>query len=138
METTVLDALIEADQLIGRVSLDDEFAFYEQLYRTSCKITETHAFFFCHHFPLDPGHELFFPFQRDQNVFAPPDTLPLGPGPSSWVVRHNREYVLDRSNVSVQRSGQTFGTGDLTRSIVHVPVREWIGKNHGQVSGVLS
>ncbi|HXE57109.1 MAG TPA: GAF domain-containing protein [Gemmatimonadales bacterium] len=71
----------------------------------------------------DPSRQRFRFFAHGEDRGAvPPEERPLGRGPTSWVVRHRRPYVVNAPDDPVQTAGETFGTAHRSGSAVHVPM----------------
>ncbi len=111
----VLAALAEAS---GR--LLDPAALAEEVLAQAARLVEVDAFYLALY---EPGREeLHFVIQHDRGRNVAGVVRPLGRGPTSWVVRHRRAYlVLDQAD-PIQTSGETFGSDERCASALHIPL----------------
>lgn len=115
------------------------YPLYETLHRTAAVFGPVDAFYVCLY---EPGAErLHFVYNFDADILDDPLTIPLGEGPTSYVVRNQRPFVLrDDEGRTVHDSGISFG--DMQRvslSAVHVPMcLPTAPEEEEQVIGVVS
>jgi DNA-binding CsgD family transcriptional regulator len=133
----LLDILLQAEHEIAAVRSGDPYALYELLHEIASRIAHTDAFYIALYSEAD--ETLFFPYKIDGRIHDTPSTVSLGKGPSSWVVRYNKPFVLNTENEATQRAGGSFGVQErASRSAVHVPLRAINENGHEEVIGVLS
>jgi len=134
---SLLEVVITADREISAFPPQDPHGFYELLHRTACRIAEVDSFYVCLY--LEADGTLFFPFNIDRQAYDDPVTLPLGEGPTSWVIRNRCGLVLSEETQTIHRGGIAFGdTRQISRSAVHLPMcaSDWQGME--TVLGVIS
>jgi transcriptional regulator with GAF, ATPase, and Fis domain len=118
----LLAVLIEAEQQISAVENSDAYTLYDRLYRIAQKMVPTDAFYVAQYSASD--QTLFFPFNVDNDIYDEPLTIPIGHGPTSWVVRHGKAFILQGENVQIQNGNINFGNlQQVSQSAVHVPMR---------------
>lgn len=119
---------------IARIPSSEPFQLYQSLHEASAQMLPTDAFYIC----LYAAHEqrLFFPYNFDGQLYDGPVNIPLGNGPTSWVVRNREPFVLECDDRRVQDGGVSFGDSErCSQSAIHVPIMRWSGDS---LYGVLS
>ncbi len=135
--TEILGLLLQAERDIAAAQADAAYPLYELLHRVAARIVHADSFYICLYSAAD--ETLFFPYNFDSGIYDHPETVPLGNGPTSWVVRNQRPFVLGKTNKATQRGNINFGDEKReSRSAVHVPMRVVDRDGAEQVLGVLS
>jgi DNA-binding NarL/FixJ family response regulator len=131
----LFDFILEADRLIS--SVDQEHELYELLYVLSSKLGKMDAFYVCLY---DEDEEtVFFPYNWDGDLFDRSDIKGLGNGPTSWVIRNRKMFMLDDTNAHIQHGGENFGDmSRQSRSAIHAPLRATGLDEQEHILGVLS
>jgi DNA-binding CsgD family transcriptional regulator len=115
--------LEEADRRLLLLEPQNVYQLYEFLHDTARQIAPADSFYICLY--SERYQSLFFAYNVDGDAYGAPVTVPLGNGPTSWVVRQRRSFVLQESNVAVQNGGFNFGDTDQpSLSAIHVPIRD--------------
>lgn len=115
------------------------YPLYETLHREAAHFAPVDAFYVCLYDA--EAEKLHFVYNFDADILDDPLTIPLGEGPTSYVVRNNRPFILRGDEErAVHSSGISFGdTQRVSLSAVHVPMRSSSGTEQGdRVIGVLS
>ena len=117
-----LEWLREAESALDALASDDDYGLYQWLhYRANC-LAPVDACYVCLYRADDDA--LFFSYNFDAGLYDEPLTVPLGTGPTSWVVRNGASFVLDESTWDVHNGNVNFGDGDnISRSALHLPLR---------------
>jgi DNA-binding CsgD family transcriptional regulator len=137
IRAVLFDAVMEAERELATLPGGDSYALYALLHRVSGRIAPTDAFYVCLYSETDQA--LFFPFNYDGQVYDEPVTLPLGSGPTSWVVRHGEPLLLSEESLPIQRGGIPFGDmARRSRSAVHLPMRAADRSGAARLLGVMS
>jgi DNA-binding CsgD family transcriptional regulator len=132
-----LAVLLDATRQIGKVPVKDPYSLYALLHETAGRLAPVHSFYVCLYSARDDN--LFFCYNFDAGRYDYPVTVPMGDGPTSWVVRNRRPFVLRDENTEAHRAGIGFGdTERKSRSAVHVPIQAANATGQEQVLGVLS
>ncbi len=109
----------------------DNYGLYELLHREAACIAAVDSCYFCFYRPQDDA--LFFVYNFDRELHDEPLTVEIGNGPTSWVVRHKRPFVLGADNDPTHAANLRFGDDDrLSSSAIHLPVAI---REHGVVPG---
>lgn len=104
--------------LSGTLDLAD---LYEMVYHEIGRVLKRDSFYIALY--DSQRDEIRYEFTADRGVFAKfGHAMPLGAGPSAWVIRNRRPYVLAPGNELVQRSGSLVGSSEHSRSAIHVPM----------------
>lgn len=116
-------SVAEVDRAVADASdPDDLYAVWERLHRAAAEIAPVDAFYVCLYDPED--ETLHFVYNFDDDIYDDPVTLPLGDGPTSWVVRNQRAFLLRPDTRPIQQGGVQFGeTERNSASAVHLPMR---------------
>lgn len=134
---SILEAILDANQLIAAAETGDAYNLYECLHQIARRIASADAFYICLYEQDDQS--LFFPYNYDNGVYDPPSTFPLGDGPTSMAIRRNAAVVWNTEQEARQTSGVHFGDLDsFTLSAVHVPIRNPKAGSNNPLIGVLS
>jgi len=120
--TDVLDTLLDADHQLAGTAMDDHHGIYQIAHQTAGRIAPLDSFYIALYDVDD--NSLLFAYNFDGRLYDGPCHLPVGDGPTSWVIRNKVAFVLGTDNRDVQGSGVRFGNTDRTsESAVHVPMR---------------
>lgn len=93
---------------------------YAAVYREIARVLKVDAFYIA---LWDPERQIIsFPYSRDRGKCDIPNETGLTDGPCSWVIRNGRPIVVTDQDRGVQDSGNTFGSGEVSRSALHVPM----------------
>ncbi|MFI5234743.1 MAG: GAF domain-containing protein [Gemmatimonadales bacterium] len=93
---------------------------YDMLRRQTERLIETDAFYLA---LWDEPHELIrFVAHHDRGELLPAVESPLGDGPTSWVIRHRRSFLVHGEEHPIQRAGHTFGDERRSGSALHAPL----------------
>jgi len=136
-DVDIFELIADAEARIGAMHYGDSYALYELIYDVANRIAPLGCFYVCLYSP--GSEEIHFAYNRDGDYLEEPCTLPLGDGPTSWVIRNHRPFILNETNAAVQRRGIAFG--DTTRrseSAIHLPMRTIGAGGKRHVIGVLS
>lgn len=124
------------DRAMAEIDLGDFFSLYEIFHQATGRVVETNAFYVCLYSESD--NTLVYHYLYDEGCYRP-GRAPLGDGPTSWVVRHKKPFILTPSNRDTHRSGGWFGRCErLSASAVHLPMRPAGWKSNEPVLGVMS
>lgn len=116
------ELIADIEQRISTLPYGDSYAVYELLHEAASRVCVLGCFYVCLYTPEDQS--LHFPYNRDGDFLEEPSTLPLGEGPTSWVIQNQRPFILGKTNESVQRRGVTFGASSKrSLSAAHLPMR---------------
>ena len=118
----LFELIADVEARIGALRFGDSYALYELMYEATVRLGPVGCFYVCLY---DAETKLLhFAYNRDGDALEEPITLPLGAGPTSWVIRNQRPFLLSEATTTTQRAGISFG--DMTRvsnSAVHLPMR---------------
>ena len=119
----------------------DDYGLYELLHEQASCLAPVDSCYFCLYRAAD--ETLFFSYNFDGELYDEPLTMPLGDGPTSWVVRHGAPFVLHEQTREVQHGNVQFGHHErYSNSAIHLPlgVREPdpSGGTNFEVAGVFS
>jgi DNA-binding CsgD family transcriptional regulator len=132
-----LDVLLRADRELAVIPVSDPYQLYERLHQLAAELAPVEAFYVCLY--SEPDETLFFVYNYDGDVYDEPATVPLGKGPTSWVVRHRQPFILEEKTEERQRAGIRFGDHEKrSRSAVHVPLMAYDSTGEQVLLGVLS
>jgi len=134
-----LSLMLEASRELCCLGAAEPYRFYEALHRMAARIAPAEAFYICLY--SEAEQSLFFPYNHDLGIYDPPLTVPLGNGPTSWVIRHKKAYVWNslEERERVQPGGFHFGNLDTaTVSAAHLPIRAPGAASEAALLGVLS
>lgn len=93
-------------------------ALYDVLRRQTARLVKTDAFYLALY---DQEHEMLtFVAYHDRGAELPTESLPVGAGPTSWVVRHRKPLLINSPGEGPP--GGTFGTEQRSSSAIHVPM----------------
>lgn len=135
-QTDVLDTLLDADHQMASAAMDDHHGIYQIAHQTAAQVAPLDSFYIALYDPEE--NSLLFGYNFDGRVYDGPCHLPIGDGPTSWVIRNKAPFILDASNRNIQSAGIRFGNTDRTsESAIHVPMRVYREGNE-VVVGVLS
>ena len=97
-------------------------ALYELIRRQTEQLVDTDAFYLA---LWDEGAGMIhFVAHHDGETFQPATDVPLGQGPTSWVIREGRTLHFDHGGIpTAQAQAQTFGSARRSASGAHVPIR---------------
>ena len=133
----LLNVLWDAETKLAALRMGDAYGLYELLCEIAGRIAPTDSFYVCLYSAAD--QTLLFPFNLDDGRYDEPVTLPLGKGPTSWVIQHGEALLLNDDTAVIQHSGVTFGdTERRSRSAVHLPIRAFGSEVPRKILGVLS
>lgn len=124
----MLDILLEADRRIAGADAGDPHAFYTLLHETAACISPVDAFYVALYSPTQ--QTLTFSYNVDDGIYDEPCTLPLGNGPTSWVIRHNA--AIQWNSLEERDAAVLIPFGDTARpshSAVHLPMRADAGED---------
>jgi PAS domain S-box-containing protein len=115
---------LPAEVLAAIAQATAELAPPERIYQTlrvqTERLLETDAFYLA--LWDDERRLIHFVAHHDNGELLPATETPLGDGPTSWVIRHRRPYVLRSEHDPVQHAGRTFGGEQRSGSALHVPL----------------
>nr|CAA9228460.1 hypothetical protein AVDCRST_MAG63-971 [uncultured Armatimonadetes bacterium] len=133
----LLGILSDAARRIAATKAEDPYHLYETLHGTAARLAPVDAFYVCLYSPAD--NTLFFSYNYDDGVYDHPSTLPMGNGPTAWVVRNRKPFLLRPETEPTQQGGLSFGdTSRVSRSALHVPMRAWGDDGEERLLGVVS
>lgn len=134
---SLVSIVLETEGRLREMTTEDPYPVYRLAYDTLRRLMPVDSFYICLY--SEEHRMLFFPYNAEDVVYDSPDTHPLGNGPTSWVVRTGRPFVLTPENESIQRSGRVFGVRGLrSASALHVPMRAALPGEPGRLVGVMS
>lgn len=135
-----LSLLLQAEQEINASSTANSYNFYELLRSLATRIAPTDAFYICLY--CEANKTLLFAYNFDSGTYDEPATVPLGKGPTSWVIRHGKPFILndkDAHNAALHNANINFGNMQrVSRSAAHLPMRATGEGVQGRIVGVLS
>ena len=132
-----LHLLLQSEQELNASDVADSYGFYELLHRIAGRIAPTDAFYVCLYSEAD--RTLLFAYNFDSGIYDEPVTVPLGKGPTSWVVRHGQPFILGPENKATHSANISFGDMERkSRSAAHLPMRAPVAGNPQRLLGVLS
>lgn len=100
---------------------DDDYGLYELLRLQASCVVPVDSCYFCLYRATD--ETLFFVYNFDGQIYDEPLTLPVGDGPTSWVVKHGAAFVLSEHTESVQHGNVQFGHHErFSNSAIHLPI----------------
>lgn len=101
------------------------------------EIPNTHAFYIgLYNEYID---QLGFPFTCDEDKWDTADFRPLGNGPTSWVIKNRKPFILSNGNSKQHQSGSHFGNVSKTsKSALHFPMFSVDSFNNSVLVGVIS
>lgn len=108
--------------LVSTVTLDQ---LYKLIYHQVGRVLDVDAFYVA---VYDASRNtIYYPCNYDEGEYLPAETLPLGQGPTSHVIRTRSPFVVNRSGHPIQHGGVAFGGGGarssrLSASAMHVPM----------------
>lgn len=133
----LLAFVVEATREIEGLGRESELQFCRALHRLSSHVARVDAFYVC--FVPESADNLHFAYNYDNGRCVEPTTIPLAKGPTSWVVRQQRAYILDNQNAAIQERDINFGNRPKRpRSAVHVPMMATGHDGKRCLMGVLS
>lgn len=108
--------------LASTLALDQ---LYTVIYQQVGRVLDADAFYVALY--DDDRGVIHFPSNYDAGEYLPPETLPLGTGPTSHVIRTKLPFVVNQPGHPIQHGGTPFGRGDerstrLSASAMHVPM----------------
>lgn len=107
------------------------------LYETVKEIPNTHAFYVGLY--NEYINQLGFPFTCDEDNWVIADYQPLGNGPSSWVIKNRKPFILNDENVAQHQSGNRFGNKNKSsKSALHYPMFAIDSDKNDVLVGVIS
>lgn len=110
---------------------------YSLLHHTCAQLASVDAFYICLYSPWT--QTLHFPYNFDGQLYNDPVTLPIGNGPTSWVIKNKKPFILAAHNAKTQSSGIHFGDiRQKSQSAMHLPIRTFSERGSVLVLGVLS
>lgn len=131
------ELIADIEQRISTLPYGDSYAVYELLYDAASRVCDLGCFYVCLY--AAENESLHFPYNRDGDFLEEPITLPLGEGPTSWVIRNQRPFILTEANETIQRCGVTFGSDSrLSLSAMHLPMRTVGQEGRRCLVGVMS
>lgn len=119
----------------------DDYGLYELLHEQASCLAPVDSCYFCLY--RNGDETLFFSYNFDGKLYDEPLTLPLGAGPTSWVVRNREPFVLHEQTQPIQHGNANFGDGTrVSNSAIHLPVgvreTDKSGRPHFTILGVFS
>lgn len=114
--------------LSGAIELD---SLYDLVFQQTSRVLPVDCFYIALWYP--EKQTLRYCLYDHRCLFQKDLELPLGRGPSSWVIRHRKSYRVTDTSDPVHTAGQVMGEGEETRSALHVPM---IHRN--RIVGVMS
>lgn len=136
-KSDLFDIVADIEARIGSLRFGDSYTLYELMYEAAARLGPIGCFYVCLYCP--DTNTLHFAYNRDGDDLEEPITLPLGYGPTSWVIRHQRPFILTDATVETQRAGLAFGDRSrVSRSAAHLPMRTIGPDGRRQLVGVMS
>ncbi|HEY3415062.1 MAG TPA: LuxR C-terminal-related transcriptional regulator [Armatimonadota bacterium] len=133
----VFEMIADVEARIGALRFGDSYALYELLYEAASRLGSTSCFYICLYDA--ESDTLNFAYNRDGDALEEPCTVPLGDGPTSWVVRNLRPFFLSEATVEKQRAGFSFGDKSrFSSSAMHLPMRTIGEDGRRHLVGVMS
>jgi putative methionine-R-sulfoxide reductase with GAF domain len=130
----LIQAIREVELKIAGIPPSEPFHLYQTLHEAAGRMLPVDAFYVCLYAARE--QRLFFPYNFDGQLYDGPVNIPLGQGPTSWVIRNRKPFVLEYDNRSVQDGGVSFGDSErCSQSAIHVPIMR---KSGDAPYGVLS
>lgn len=114
--------------LSGSLELE---ALYKVVHNQAARIVPLDCFYIALWSP--ESEALTFTFFDDKGIADKNVDMPLGDGPSGWVIRNRKPYLAVNVLDPVQQAGLYYGSGPDAQSAVHVPLM--IGE---RIIGVMS
>lgn len=132
--------LQEAQRAVDSLPPDD-YGLYELLHEQASCLAPVDSCYFCLYRHDD--ETLFFSYNFDGELYDEPLTLPLGAGPTSWVVRTGEPFVLSEQTRPIHHGNADFGDDTrVSNSAIHLPVgvrtTDKSGRPYTEVLGVFS
>lgn len=98
----------------------DLSSLYEVVHRETGRVLKVDAFYIA---LWDAERQtIHFPYSWDRGRCDIPEDTGLTGGPCGWVIRHRQPFVATDENRGIRESGDRFGTGEASRSALHVPM----------------
>ncbi len=119
----------------------DNYGLYELLHEQASCLAPVDSCYFCLYRSDD--ETLFFSYNFDGEFYDEPLTVPLGAGPTSWVVRNGAPFVLSEQTRSIHHDNAQFGDDTrVSNSAIHLPVSvretDKSGRPRTEILGVFS
>jgi DNA-binding CsgD family transcriptional regulator len=129
--------LLRAEGALGALSEGDDYALYELMHHQAALLAPVEACYVCLYRPKDDA--LFFSYNFDGEFYDEPLTVPLGNGPTSWVVREGAPFILNPHNEALHNARINFGDGArISRSALHLPLSITKPCGRREILGVFS
>jgi len=131
--------MLETELRLSSAGKWDLVELWELLYEAACKIGKIDAFYVGLY--NEGAQTISFPYNRDLGgrYWDIADIRPLSTGPTTWVIKNRRTFMLDKTNAEIQHGGQNFG--DQTRqsnSAIHAPMQAFGADGERHLLGVIS
>ena len=128
--------LTKADKLPKQPNLT-AYDICKFLYETVKEIPNTHAFYVGLYYEYI--NQIGFPYTCDEDNWVIADYRPLNNGPSSWVVKNRKPFILTGENIEQHQSGSHFGnTTKPSKSALHYPMFANDSSKNSILVGVIS
>ena len=129
--------LLESERMLGALQSGDDYALYELMHRQATLLARVDSCYVCLYRPHD--NTLFFSYNFDEELYDEPLTVPLGNGPTSWVVREGKPFILKAESEAIHNANINFGNGArISRSAVHLPLMAARNSGPPELLGVFS
>jgi len=118
---SLLKVLLDTERKMEMLAGGPSYELYEVLHSAVGQLAPVDAFYVCLYSAAE--NNLYFSYHFDGQAYDEPVTLPIGTGPTSWVVLNKMPLVLGQNTREVHHGGVGFGDRvKQSRSAVHVPL----------------
>ncbi len=129
--------LLESERLLAALIPEDDYALYELMHHQAALLSQVDSCYVCLHRPRD--NALFFTYNFDEDLYDEPLTIPMGNGPTSYVVREGKPLILNAETEAIHSANINFGNGSrISLSAVHLPLIAAKSGEETELLGVFS